>query len=161
MIKKDTGRAVHLRDDDTFSTVDNKRTVTSHQGHVAHIYFLLLDVSDAAHAREFVNIPNNQAQSHLQRRSICDSPLLTFLHIIFWFVEFVMHELKRGGVRKVLYRKYGLKDFLQPVIATCASIGIALKKILVRILLHFDQVWHFCDLGDPPKIFAQSPMTHI
>ena len=161
MIKKHAGRTVHLRDDDALGAVDDKGAMAGHQGHIAHIDFLLLDIAHAPHAGQLVDIPDDQAQRHFQRRRIGNAALLAFFDIIFRFVELVVNEFKRRGVGKILYRKDRLKDFLQSVIAARAVIGIALKKMLIRVLLHFDKVRHFGDLGDPPEIFTQSPITHI
>ena len=95
MIKEDAGRAVHLRDDDALGAVDDKGAVAGHQGHIAHIDFLLLDVADTAHAGQIVDIPNDQAQGHFQRRGIGDAALLAFFDVVFRFVELVMHEFER------------------------------------------------------------------
>ena len=46
MIKKHTGRTVKLRDNCTFSTVDDEGSPGCHQGNSAKIYFLLLYITD-------------------------------------------------------------------------------------------------------------------
>ena len=46
MIEKDPGRAMHLADDHAFRAVDDEGTVLRHQGHVAHVDVLFLDIEN-------------------------------------------------------------------------------------------------------------------
>ena len=46
VVEEDAGAAVHLGDDDALGAVDDESAVVRHQGHVAHVDVLLLDVAD-------------------------------------------------------------------------------------------------------------------
>ena len=83
VVEENTGRTVHLADDDAFGTVDNKSTIRGHERHVAHVNVLFLDIADRAGAGFFIDIPDDQAQRHFKRRAIGHAALLAFLDIIF------------------------------------------------------------------------------
>ena len=67
VVKEHTGRAVHLRNDNTFGAVHDKCAVRSHQRHVTHKHVLFFDVLDRFRASIFVNIKYDQTQGNLQR----------------------------------------------------------------------------------------------
>ena len=46
VVEEDTGRAVHLTNDDALGAVHDERAVGRHQGHVAHINILFFDIAD-------------------------------------------------------------------------------------------------------------------
>ena len=56
VIEEHAGGPMHLRYDDAFSTIDHERAVQRHEGHVAHVDVLLLDVFDRARARFLVHV---------------------------------------------------------------------------------------------------------
>ena len=65
---------------------------------------------------------------------------------------------KQGRVR---VRWLGYHTDEKARILTINNKNITLQKILIGILLHLDEIRHFGDFGNPPKIFPQSPITHI
>ena len=67
MVEEHAGRPVHLADDHPFGAVHDEGAVMRHQGHVAHVDVLFLDVLDRPGPGGFIDIEHDQAQRHLQR----------------------------------------------------------------------------------------------
>ena len=110
--KNTPGRAVHLGHDDPLGAVDDEGAVRRHQGHVAHVDVLLLDVLDRARAGLLVDLEHDQAQRHLQRRGIGHVALHALFDVVLRMLELVLHELQRRGLVEVLDREDRLEDAL-------------------------------------------------
>ena len=106
VIEEHAGRTVHLADDDTLGAGHDESAAGGHQGHVAHVDVLLLDVADRARAGLLVVIPHDQAQRHLQRRGERHAALLAFLDVILGLFQFVADELQFRLLGKVLDREH-------------------------------------------------------
>ena len=65
MVKKDTRRPVQLRDNDPLCPVDHEGAVVSHQGHLAHVNLLLLNIAQNLGAARFALIEDNQSQRRM------------------------------------------------------------------------------------------------
>ena len=94
MVKKDARRTVHLRNDDTLGTVENKRTFVRHQRNVAHIDILLLNVVNGLGTGSLVGIPDNQTQGSLNRCGIGHITLDTFVDIVLRLFKFIFDKLQ-------------------------------------------------------------------
>ena len=70
VVEEHARRAVHLRDDHALGAVDDEGAVHRHEGHVAHVDVLLLDVLDGLGAGLLVHIEHDQAQLDLERRRV-------------------------------------------------------------------------------------------
>ena len=114
VVEEHAGAAVHLRDDDPLGAVDDERAVARHQRHVAHIDVLLLDVADRAHAGVLVDVPDEQAQRHLERRGKGDAALLAFVDVVFRRLELIAHEIELRALGEIADREDRLEDLLQP-----------------------------------------------
>ena len=110
--KNTPGRAVHLGDDHPFGAVHDERAVRRHQGHVAHVDVLFLDVLDRPRAGVLVDIEHDQAQRHLQRRGIGHVALLAFVDVVFRLFELVLDELQHRVLVEVLDREDRLEHAL-------------------------------------------------
>ena len=109
MIEEDARRAVHLGNDHTLCSVDDESTVWRHQWHIAHENVLFFDVFHRFCTCLFVDIKDDQAQSHLQRCAVGHITLLTFLNVILWLFQIVVNKLKNGGLIEIFDWKDGLK----------------------------------------------------
>ena len=112
VIEKHAWRAVHLRHNHTFGTIDHEGPVRGHQGHVAHEDILFFNVLDRFRAGVFVDIKHDQPQGHLERTAISHVTLLTFLDIIFWLFKIIAHKFQHAGLVEILDRKHRLKNTL-------------------------------------------------
>ena len=97
--KKTPGRAVHLGDDDPLGAVDDEGAVRRHQGHVAHVDVLLLDVLHRARAGLLVDLEDDQAQRDLQRRGIGHVALHALVDVVLRRLELVLDELEHARSR--------------------------------------------------------------
>ena len=145
VIEEHARRTVHLGDDDAFGAVDDEGAVRRHEGHVAHIDVLLLDVLDRAGAGVFVDLEHDQPQRHLERRGKGHVALAAFLDVIFGLLEFETNEFERRGVGKIGDREDRPEDRLEAFIAPPAFGLIDHQELIVRCLLHLDQVRHLRD----------------
>ncbi len=159
MVEENARRTVHLADDDALGAVDDEGAVGRHQGHVAHIDVLLLDVADGAGAAILVDVPDDQAQGHLERRAEAHAPLLAFLDVILRVLQLVFDELKFGPLREVADRKNRLEHFLQADIRAVFRRHADLQEMVVRALLHFDQIGHPADFRNTPEVSANALAT--
>ena len=100
VVEEDARRAMHLRDDHPLGAVDHEGAVVGHQRHVAHVDVLFLDVADRPRAGFLVDVPDDQAQRHLERRGIGHSTLLALLDVVLRLFELVLHELERPAETK-------------------------------------------------------------
>ena len=65
MVKKDAWRTVQLRNNDPLCPVDHEGAVVSHQGHLAHVNFLLLNIAQNLGTASFALIEDNQSQRRM------------------------------------------------------------------------------------------------
>ncbi len=105
MVKQDTGRTVHLADDNALGAIDDERAVLGHQGHVAHVNILFLDIENGAGFGFGIDLEHDQAQGYLHRRGIGYAPLAAFLDIIFGIFELVVDEVHFGSAGKIADRE--------------------------------------------------------
>ena len=159
MVEEDTRRTMHLRDDHPLGAVDHKSALDRHQGHVAHVDVLLLDVADRARARILVNIPDHEAQRNLQRSCEGHAALLAFLDVVLRFLEFVIDELKLGLFRKITDREYGFEYFRQPHIRTLSFERGAFQELLIGTHLNLNEVRHGRHFENPSKVFTDTFAT--
>ncbi len=96
VIEEHAWAAVHLRNDDPFSAVDNEGPVLRHQRHIAHIDVLLLDVADRARAGILVYVPDHKAQRNLKGSGKGNPALLAFADIVFRSFKLVTDEFQLG-----------------------------------------------------------------
>src|SRR3546814_18405688 len=79
MVEEHTRRTVHLRHDDALGPVDEEGAVLRHQGHVAHVNVLLLDIEHRTRVGFAVDFKDDQAQRDLPRPRIGDTALSAFV----------------------------------------------------------------------------------
>jgi len=109
VVEEHARRAVHLGNDHPFGAVDDKGAVVRHQGHVAHVDVLFLDVLDRPCPGGFIDIKHDQAQRHLQGRRKGHVAGLTLVHVILRLFQLVLDEFKNCGFIEVLDREHRLE----------------------------------------------------
>src|SRR5690606_5392834 len=118
VVEEHARRTVHLRNNNTLGTGNDEGTAMRHQGHVAHVDVLLLDIADRAGTGFFVMIPDYETERHLERRREGHSALLAFLDVVFRLFKLVANELQFGLLGKILDRENRPEYFLKTGILT-------------------------------------------
>ena len=142
MIEEHTGAAVHLGYDYPRGAIDNKGAALGHERHIAHVDVLFLDVADGARAGFLVHIPDHEAQSHLEKRSVGDAALFAFLDVVFRIFKVVFDEFQLGAIGKIPDREYRLEHRLQAAVGAVIGGHIPLQELFVGLTLNLDQVRH-------------------
>ncbi len=156
VIEEHAGRTVHLRDDDALGAIDDEGAVHGHEGHVAHIDILLLDVLDRFGAGVRVHIEHDQAQGHLERGGEGHAALAAFVHVIFRGLEFIFDEFEQGRAGKIRNREDRFEHGLQSLVGAPALGLLHHEELIVGSLLHFDQIGHDRDFADMTEEFADT-----
>ena len=128
VVEEHAGRAVHLADDDALGAVDDEGAVVRHQRHVAHIDVLLLDVADRARAGVLVDVPDDEAQRHLERRGEGHAALLALLDVVFRLFELVATNSSWARSEKSRIGKTDLKTSCSPTLPRFSAITPICKK---------------------------------
>ena len=139
VIEEGAGRAVKLADDNTLGAVDDEGTVVGHQRDFAEVDLLFLHVADGANACVLIEIPDDEPDADLDRRSIVHAARDALVDIILGLLEPVLDELKRAVLVVVLDGEDGLEDSLEADIFAL-RLGIGLQELLVGALLDVDKV---------------------
>jgi hypothetical protein len=156
VIEEHAGAAVHLRDDDALGAVDDEGAVRRHERHVAHVDVLLLDVLDGLRLRLRIDVEHDEAQRHLERGGVRHAALAALVEVVFRRLVFILDELEMRGVGEILDRKHRLENRLQALARTAALRRVHQQKLIVRGLLHFDQVRHLADFLHVPEDLANA-----
>ena len=159
VIEEHARRAMHLRDDDALGAVDDEGAVRRHEGHVAHVDVLLLDVLDRLRLRVGIDIEHDEAQRHLQRRGEGHAALAALVDVIFRLLELVAHEFEQRDLREIGNREDGFEDGLQTLVGAAALGLVDEQELIVGGLLHFDQIGHFRGFADMSEEFADTLAT--
>ena len=159
MVEEDARRTVHLADDDALGAVDDEGAVVGHEGDVAHIDILLLDVLDRLGASFLVHIEHDEAQRHLQRRGIGHGALLALLDVVFGLLEMVIHIFEQRGFTEVADREDLAEDRFQTFVLAPLSRLHELEKLVIGGLLNLDEVRHLRDFDDFAEILAKAFAT--
>ena len=94
VFKEHAWRAVQLGHDDTLGAIDHKRTFVGHQGHFAHVDFLLLDFLDHLGLRcRGLAVINDQLDFGAYCRCECQTTGLAFAHVKGGFGQVVFDKL--------------------------------------------------------------------
>ena len=156
VVEEDAGAAVHLTDDDALGAVDHESAVGRHQGHVAHVDVLLLDVANRPETGFLFDVEDAQAQSDFKRSGERHAALLALFHVVFRLLQLVADEIEHGAVGEVLDRENGPEHLLQANVGAALGRDVHLKEVIVGAPLHLDEVWHAGYLGDPPEALANT-----
>ena len=156
VIEEDARAAVHLGDDDALGAVDDEGAVLGHEGDVAHIDVLFLDVLDRLGAGFLVHIEHDEAQGHLERRGIGHGALLALLDVVFRILEMVIDIFEQRGFAEILDREDLAEHRFQPLVAAAAIRLHQLQELVIGSALNLDEVRHLRDLGDLAEILPQS-----
>ena len=156
VVEQDARRTVHLRDDDALGPVDDESAVARHQGHVAHIDVLLLDIEHGAGFGFLIHLEHDQAQGHLHRGGIGDAALAAFDDVVFRRLELVIDEVEFGGAGEVADRKDAAQGLFQA--GDVIDLLVRAQELLVALALHLDQVRHVDDFVDVAEDLADAPL---
>ena len=154
MVEEDARRTVHLRNDDALRAVDDEGAVRRHERHVAHVDVLLLDVLDRLRAGILVHIEHDQAQRHLERRSVGQVALAAFVDVELRQLEFVLDEFQHRRAGKIGNREDRLENGLQSLVRTAAIGLVHHQELIIRCLLNLDEVRHLRNFRDLPEELA-------
>ena len=144
---------MHLGDDDALGAIHDECAVIGHQRHVAHVNGLLLDVADGLRASIFIEIPDDQAQDHLQRGGIGHAALDAFLDVVFRLFQLVMDELEPAAAGEIVDREDRFENFLDAGMGAGIGLDVHLQERVIAGALHVDQVGHRCATsGIRPKL---------
>src|SRR5208282_4692135 len=146
VLEKYSGRAMQLRHDDALGAVDHEGAVAGHQGNLAEVNFLLLDVLDRAAA--VLDVPDDELNLDLERGGVGHAALMAFLDVILGRAELVGDELERRGLVEILDRKHRLEDRLQADVGAVLGRDADLEEVVIRALLNLDQIRNLDDLLD-------------
>ena len=144
VLEKHARAAVQLRNNHALGAVDDEGTFVRHQGHFAHVDFLLFNIfDDFGLAGGSLAVINDELHARAHGRSIGERAYLAFAHVKRRFAKLVFQEFH---FHKTIVRddgEGGFKRRLQPLVLTLARRRVGLQKILVGIALHLQQVGHF------------------
>jgi hypothetical protein len=112
---------------------------------IAHVDVLLLDVLHRLRAGLLVDIEHDEAQRHLERRSIGHAALAALIDVVFGRFELVFDEFEHRRVGEVRDREHGLEHGLQPLVGPSARGLVDLQELVIGRLLNLDEVRHLCD----------------
>ena len=155
VVKEDTGRAVQLADDDSFSPVNDEGSVFGHERDLAEIDLLLLDITNRLNPGLLVYIPGNQAHPDFDRGSKGHSALMTLVDVVFGCAKGVCNIFERTGLAEVANRKDRAKHGLEADVLSCRRGKLRLEETLVGILLDINEVGYVDDPLDLGKMFPQ------
>ena len=145
---------MQLRHDHTLGTIDDEGTVVGHQGHFAHVDFLLFDVLNGFGGRFF--IVNNQADFDAQRRCKSHTAQHTFFFVECRLAETVAYvfQCRITGVTDNWKNRF--KCCMKTNVAACFSVLTFLKKLVVGVNLDCQQVRHVHDARKLTKILTDT-----
>ncbi len=154
MIKQHTGRTVHLRHDHTFRAVDDESAVARHQGHVAHVNVLLLDIEHGAGFSFLIHFEHDEAQRHLHRSGIGNAALAAFGGVIFRRLKLVIHEIEFGGPGKIADREDAAERLFEA--GDIVDAGVRAQELLIAFALNLNQIGHLHGFVDVTKNLADA-----
>ena len=156
VVEEDSGRAVHLRDDDAFGAVDDEGSVFGHQRDVAHVDILLLGIAQGALAGGFVLVEDVKAQRHLERGGVGHVAVAAFLDVVLRRLDFVIDEFQPRAPGHVLDGEDGAEDFFESLAPALLAFSEGDgEEAFVGGFLHLDEIGNFGDLGNATEGFAQ------
>ena len=161
MVEEHAGAAVHLGNDDPLGAVHDERAVRRHQGHVAHVDVLFLDVLDRPRAGILIGIEHDQAQRHLQRRGIGHVAALAFVDVVFRLLQLVFHELEHRILVEVLDREHRLEHALNALAIGGLRAFARFQEQVVGRFLNLDEVRHFQNFADLAEVAADALLADI
>ncbi len=156
MVEQDARRTVHLRHDHTLGAIDHEGAVARHQGHVAHVDVLLLDIEHRTGFGFLVHLEHDQPQRHLHRRGIGDPALAAFDDVVLGCFEFVMDEIEFGSAGEVANRENRTQRLFEA--GDVVDLLVRTQEVLVALALHLDQVRHVHDFVDVAEDLADAPL---
>ena len=156
VVEQNTRRTVHLRHDHAFGAVDDEGAVARHQGHVAHVDVLLLDIEHRTGFGFLVDLEHDQAQRDLHRRSVSDPALAAFDDVVFGRFEFVMDEIEFGGAGEVADREDRAQRLFEA--GDVIDLLVRAQELFVALALHLDQVRHVDDFVDVAENLADAAL---
>ena len=154
VLEKHARGTVQLRDDDALGAVNNKSAVVGHERNLAHVDFLLLDITHGLGAGALVLVEHHQAQQHAQRRGVDQAALLAFLDVETRRAEAIADELERGVAVVRLDREHRFERRLQALVDALLRRHLRLQKLPVRLLLDLQQVRRLQDARALAKALA-------
>ena len=142
LVEEHARGTVELRNYDALRTVDNECAARCHVGDVTKVNVLDLGVEIL-----MLRVGARKAEFCLQRNTVGQSSLKTFLYRILRRVHEIIDELQFVTVPHVLDGEYFLEDLIQTFILPAFRSGLKLKEILKGLQLDLKQIRVFQYFG--------------
>ncbi len=142
VVKINARRTHQLANDNTFSTIDDKRTMLGHEWKIAHENVGFFD---------FASFTVFQTNENFERRSIGHVALFAAINAVFRVVEGIVHKFQR--------QIFGVVNNGRNIIQHLAQ--ICFQKTLVRFLLYLDEIGHVQNLINAREAHALSQFSHL
>ena len=155
MVEEDARRAVQLADNDPLGPVDDEGAVFGHQGDLAEIDLLFLNVADGFGLRVPVCVENDQPDHDLQGRRIGHAFLDALLDVVANISNPITDELQGTLAAEIGNGKDAAEGPLQTIVAPPVRLDILLEKLPVGIGLDIDQIRDIHDLPDTAKTLSK------
>jgi len=157
--ERNARRTVQLRHNHALGAIDNEGTLGRHQGDVAHVRFLLLDVAHFHFARDLVTVAHDQLKLNFQGGGIGHTALHALLDLILRATKGILHELQRAGRVRAHDGENAQERFLKTDALAHVGQDVHLKKLVIAFFLRFQKIWHLHDRRNLGEI--QSPVNHL
>ena len=142
LVEEHAGGTVELRYDDALGTVDYECAARCHVRDVAKVNVLDLGIEIL-----MFRVGARKAEFCLQRNTVGQSSLKTFLDRILRRVHEIVDELQLVAVPHILDGEYFLEDLIQTFVLPAFRSGLKLEKILEGLQLDLKQIRVFQYFG--------------
>ena len=142
LVEEHAGGTVELRYDDALGTVDHECAARSHVGDVAQVHVLHLGVEILV-----LRVGARKAEFCLQRNTVRQASLKTFLNRILRRIDKVVDELQLVAVPHILDGEYFLENLVQTFVLPAFRSGFKLEEILEGLQLNLEQIRVFQYFG--------------
>ena len=133
--EENAGRTVELRDNDTFGTIDDERTLVGHIRDRTEINILNSCVEILV-----IGVCAREFKFSLQRHKIGKTSLQAFINRISWGVNIIVKELEFEAVAGVFDGEIFCKHLIQALVLALFGRRVKLQEIAERLKLNFKEV---------------------
>ena len=143
LLEANARRTMQLADNDTLSSVDDEAATRRHDGHIAHINQLFLDI-----------LARLQTEQNMQRGGIGFAVLQAVNQRVLRVSDLIMAEIQDVLAVMAFNRKNFLDDFLKPQDFPRIRGRGRLQELSVGLKLDVNQIWNIQDILQLSEIFS-------
>ncbi len=155
VVEEDARAPVELADNHALGAVDDERARLGHQGQLAEVDLLLLDVAhDPLPA--VAGVVDHELVRHLDGRRERHAALAALVDVVLGRLEVVGHEHELARAVEVLDGEDRSKDRLEPNLFPLVRRDVHLEELVVARLLDVDQVGDVDDATHPTEVLADA-----